>query len=62
MCLTDLSGSELVGLSSAIAVVLADGLSADEAGILGDFFSSIGSNLSLISDTLVKKSPSYNYK
>lgn len=55
MCLTDLSGPELVGLASAIAVILADGLSADEAGILGDFFSSIGSNLSLISDTLVKK-------
>ena len=53
MSLTDLSGPELVGLASAIAVILANGLSADEAGILGDFFSSIGSNLSLISDTLV---------
>lgn len=46
--LDSLSGCELVLLSSVIAISLSQGLTPDEADTLGNFLSSIGSNLSTI--------------
>lgn len=47
--LNNLSGSELVFLASTLAVYIGQGLSSDELSILGDFFSALGDNLSLLS-------------
>lgn len=51
MLLDNLSGSELVALAGILAIYFSDGLSANQTATLGDFFSSLGSNLTLISDT-----------
>lgn len=48
MCLNDLSGCELVTFASIFAITIAKNLSDDEINILGDFFSAVGDNLSLI--------------
>lgn len=52
MCLDNLSGCELVALASIFSIYIADGLSANQVSTLGDFFSALGSNLSVISDTI----------
>ncbi len=44
------SGCELVTLASTLSCILAKNLSSDDINTLGDFFSSLGSNLSLIAD------------
>lgn len=49
MCLTDLSGCELISLASIFSITIAKNLSNEEISILGDFFSAVGDNLSLIS-------------
>lgn len=51
MCLSDLNGCELVALASVLSIVLSEELNADDTGILGDFFSSLGQNLSMIAST-----------
>lgn len=50
MFLDNLSGCELVALASIISIYLADGLTADQISTLGDFFSALGDNLSLLSN------------
>ena len=50
MCLDNLSGCELVALASIISIYIADGLSADQISKLGDFFSALCDNLSLLSN------------
>ena len=54
MCLTDLSGCELISLASIFSITIAKNLSNEEISILGDSFSDksllcAGDNLSLIS-------------
>lgn len=46
--LDNLSGRELVALSSILAVMISQGLTPDEIDTLGNFLSSLGSNLSTI--------------
>ncbi len=46
--LNDLSGAELVLLSSILAIVISEGLDNDEINTLGDFLSALGENLSTI--------------
>lgn len=46
--LDNLSGCELVALSSILAVIISQGLTPDEIDTLGNFLSSLGSNLSTI--------------
>ena len=46
--LNELSGCELVAISSIIAIKIAEGLSQDEIDTLGNFFSALGANLSTI--------------
>ena len=50
--LQNLSGSNLVFLASLFSVIISEGLTSDEIGLLGDFFSALGDNLSLISGTM----------
>lgn len=51
MFLDNLTGTELVTLANILAIYLSDGLSADQTATLGDFFSALGTNITLISDT-----------
>jgi hypothetical protein len=48
MYFENLSGAELVALASALAIYISNGLTPDEIDTLGNFFSSLGSNLSTI--------------
>ena len=45
-----LSGCELVTLASTLSCFIAQNLSPDDIGTLGNFFSAIGANLSVIAD------------
>ncbi len=44
------SGCELVTLASTLSCIIAKNLSPNDIGTLGDFFSALGSNLSVIAD------------
>ena len=46
--LDSLSGAELVLFSSVLAIIISQELTADEVDLLGNFLSSLGSNLSTI--------------
>lgn len=46
--LNDLSGAELVLLSSVLAILISENLDNDEINTLGDFLSALGENLSTI--------------
>lgn len=46
--LNNLSGAELVLLSSILAIVISENLNNDDINTLGDFLSSLGQNLSTI--------------
>ena len=48
MCISDLSGCNLIGLASSLAIMIAQDLSTEEIGILSAFFSALGDNLALI--------------
>ena len=50
-CIDNLSGSELVVLASLLSISISQGLTKEEIGLLGDFFSALGDNLSLISSS-----------
>jgi len=41
-------GSDIVLMAASIAIMLADGLTADETAVLAGLFSAIGDNLDLI--------------
>lgn len=51
-CLDRLSGCELVSIASILAINISQGLTADEIGTLGNFFSALGDNLSLLAGTI----------
>ena len=46
-----LSGCNLLGISSTLAITLSQNLSTEEIGILGAFFTSLGDNLALLAIT-----------
>lgn len=46
--LNNLSGAELVLLSSVLAIVISENLDNDDINTLGDFLSALGENLSTI--------------
>ncbi len=48
MCLEELSGCELIALASIIAIILSEGKTSEQIDLLGNFFSTIGQNLSTI--------------
>ena len=58
MNLDNLSGSELVLLASFFAIYISQGLTPEQIGTLGDFFSALGDNLSLLSSGLFNKNSS----
>lgn len=51
MRMTKCDGEKLAALGTAIAVSLANGITADEANILGALFNVIGDQLALIAAT-----------
>lgn len=49
--LNNISGAELVALSSVLAILISQELDTDEINILGSFLSSLGDNLTTIGAT-----------
>lgn len=49
MNLDNLSGSELVLLASFFAIYISQGLTPEQIATLGNFFSALGDNLTLLS-------------
>ena len=47
MNLSNLSGSNLIGLASSLSILISQDLTTDEIGILATFFSALGDNLAL---------------
>ena len=47
-CLSEINGSELVVLAAIFSIYLSQGLSADDIDTLGNFFTALGGNLTLI--------------
>lgn len=48
MCSNNLSSSNLIGLSSSLAILIGEELSVDELSILATFFTSFADNLAII--------------
>lgn len=48
MYLDNFSSKNLIGVSSSLAILIGDTLSAEEISILSAFFNTLGDNLSLI--------------
>lgn len=48
MCFSDLSGCELIGLSSSLAITIGENLSAEEITSLAAFVTALGDNLAII--------------
>lgn len=48
MCFDDLSGCELIGLSSSLAITLGQNLTADQLATLAAFFTSFADNLAIL--------------
>ena len=51
MKISDLSGCNLVGLSSSIAIFLSENMSALDLGILAAFLTGLGDNLTILATT-----------
>lgn len=49
--LNDLSGAELVLLSSVLAILISENLDNDDINTLGNFLSSLGQNLTTIASS-----------
>lgn len=47
--LDHVSSCELIAFASIFAIMISQGLSSDEVGTLGNFFSALGDNLQIIS-------------
>ena len=47
MNLSNLSGSNLIGLASSLSILISQDLTTDEIGLLAAFFSALGDNLAL---------------
>ncbi len=48
MCPNNLSSSNLIGLSSSLAILIGEELSIDELSVLAAFFTSFADNLAII--------------
>ena len=48
MCFNNISSCDLIGLSSSLAILLGENLSADDASILATFITTLGDNLAII--------------
>ena len=47
MNLSNLSGSNLIGLASSLSILISQDLTTDEIGLLAAFFTALGDNLAL---------------
>lgn len=48
MCFSDLSGCDLIGLSSSLAIAIGENLSVEEVTTLAAFVTALGDNLAII--------------
>lgn len=48
MCVSDLSGCNLIGLAGTLAIAISQDLSQNEISVLAAFFTALGDNLALI--------------
>lgn len=48
MCFSNLSGCNLIGLSSSLAIAISENLSIDEISSLAAFTTALGDNLAII--------------
>lgn len=48
MCLNDLSSSNIIGLSSSLAILVGSDLTSNETALLATFFTSFADNLAII--------------
>ena len=48
MNLSNLSGSNLIGLASSLAILISQDLTTDEIGLLAACFTALGDNLALL--------------
>ena len=48
MCFSDLSSCDLIGLSSSLAILISENLTANEINILSNFFDAFADNLAII--------------
>ena len=51
MNISDLSGYNLISLSSSLAILLSENMSAIDIGILASFIVSLGDNLAILATT-----------
>lgn len=59
MCFSDLSGCNLIGLSSSLAISISNNLSINEITSLAAFFTALGDNLAIVA---TQKSIEESYK
>ena len=62
MCSNNLSSSNLIGLSSSLAILIGEELSVDELSILATFFTSFADNLAIIAAKKSIEETNGNYK
>ena len=48
MCFSDMSGCNLIGLASSLAIAIGEGLTATEVTTLAAFVTALGDNLAII--------------
>lgn len=48
MCLNSFSSSNIIGLSSSLAILIGEDLTAEDAALLAAFFTSFADNLAII--------------
>lgn len=51
MNISEMSGCNLVGLASSLAILISQDLSSEDIGVLAAFFSALGDNLAILSST-----------
>lgn len=47
MCLSELSGCNLIGLASSLSILISQNVSEEELEVLAAFFTALGDNLAL---------------
>lgn len=58
MCFSDLSGCELIGLASSLAITIGENLSTDDVASLAAFVTALGDNLAIIATQKAQSSDS----
>lgn len=60
MCLDNLSGCNLIGVSSSLAITLGQNMTADELGTIAAFLTSLADNFAILSIQKAKEESNSN--